>query len=472
MKNKLIIALDSLAPDEAKILIQHILRDSPEYSERIIFKIHDLQSLIGFQGLEELLLGIDCKLMLDPKWHDIPNTLKNYIIQLSKTGLADKVEYITLHASGGSEMLRVSQETKTEYIPHVKLLGITAMTSLDNDDTWYIYDNTAKHSVLRLTKLALDSGIEWIVCSTHESSALREVYGEGFDIITPGVRFAWWDAWDQKRVKTPIEAIQNGSTHIVMWRPILESKDSTHAIQRFFTEIWDVSYIAQHSYSFEKMLYTGGWKEVLSYIGAFYFKPEWWKYVRFTSKVVSNAYINIGAIERSYSVIDRATSELAIQIRAANIQADVIVWAQMWSVRISLALAKKLWVDQSVYTEKTGNNNSSMDLKRHAIDLTWKRIILSEDIVSRGTTIAKMREVMENLWWTVVAIACVGNRYEQDSQDGIPIISCFVPPKFELYWDENTPEDQRKDFPKLPVDAKIAEKPKNQWGELVESMRK
>jgi len=469
--NKLIIALDSLSPDKAKTLILDILNKNTKYKDRILFKIHDIQSLIGFNGIAELLDGVDCKLMLDPKWHDIPNTLKNYISQLSSSGLVDKVEYITIHASGWSEMLKVAQETKTTHMPHVKLLAITAMTSLDDEDTGYIFDNTAKHSVLRLTKLALDAGIEWVVCSTHEASVLREVYGEGFDIITPWVRFVDWDAGDQKRIMTPAEAMRNGSTNIVMWRPILEALDVQEVISRYFLETQGVTYIPEHKCGFEKMLYRGDWKEVLSYIGAFYFRPQGGKYVRFTSKVVSNAYINIWAIERSFSVIDRATSELATQIRAQHIQADVVVWAQMWSVRISLSLAKKLWVDESVYTEKTGSDNGSMDLKRHAIDLTGKKVILSEDIVSRGTTIAKMREVMESLWATVVAIACVWNRYEQDSQDGIPIISCFVPPKFELYWDDNTPEDQRKDFPRLPEDAIIAEKPKNQWWELVESMR-
>jgi len=83
-----------------------------------------------------------------------------------------------------------------------------------------------------------------------------------------------------------------------------------------------------------------------------------------------------------------------------------------------------------------------------------------------------MREVLESLWGEVVAIACVWNRYERDEQNGIPIISCFVPPKFELYWDENTPLDQRKDFPEIPHGAEIVEKPKNEWWELVESMRK
>jgi phosphoribosylpyrophosphate synthetase len=69
----------------------------------------------------------------------------------------------------------------------------------------------------------------------------------------------------------------------------------------------------------------------------------------------------------------------------------------MGSVRISLSLARKLGIQVSIYTEKTDNNNNNMDLKRHAIDLRGKKIILSEDIVSRGTTIAKMREVLEGL---------------------------------------------------------------------------
>lgn len=471
MNPKLIIALDNLSSQQAKSIIVQVLSENPNQSDRILFKTHDLVSAIWFHGLAELLEWVDCKLMLDPKWNDIPNTLKNYITQLSDSGLGDKVEYITLHASGWREMLKVAKEAKDTLLPHSKLLAITALTSLDDTDTAEIFDNTAQHSVLKLTKIVLSSGIEGIVCSTHEAWILREVYGNNFDIITPWVRFAGWDQWDQKRVKTPGEAIKAGATNIVMGRPILESKNISESIQRFFSEVQDIEYITTRQYSFEKMLFSWDWKDILSYIGAFYFRPEWGKYVRFTSKVLSNAYINIWAIERSYWVIDRATSELASQIRERKIEADVVVWAQMWSVRISLALAKQLGVQQSIYTEKTENNNNNMDLKRHAIDLSGKRIILSEDIVSRGTTIAKMREVLEGLGWTVVAIACVWNRYEQDQQDEIPIISCFVPPKFELYWDESTPEDQRKDFPKIPDGAQISEKPKNSWGELVESMR-
>ena len=472
MNHNLIIALDNLSPEKAKNIVQEVLAKNLEYKRSIIFKIHDIVSLIGFQGIVQLFGGIDCRFMLDLKWNDIPNTLKNYLTQLHNSWLWEKIAYITLHTSGWMEMLRLAQDTKNKYIPHAKLLAITAMTSLDNRDTFQIFDDTTKHSVLKLTKIALDVWIEWIVCSPHEAQVLREVYGGGFDIVTPWVRFAGDDCGDQKRVMTPLRAIQQWSTNVVMWRPILDSGDISWAVSRFFREIAAVEYLPENTYSFEKMLYAGDWKEVLSYIGAFYFRPEWGKYCRFTSKVISNAYINIGAIERNYSVIDRATSELAFQIRERGIEADIVVWAQMGSVRISLALAKKLGINQSIYTEKTNNDNNNMDLKRHAVDLTGKRIILSEDIVSRGTTIAKMREVLENLWGKVIAIACVWNRYEQDHQGSIPVISCFIPPKFELYWDENTPEDQRKDFPKIPEWVEISEKPKNDWGELVESMRK
>lgn len=469
--NKLIIALDNLSPEQIPTIITEILEQNREYQDRIIFKIHDIVSLVWFNWLTQLLDGIDCRIMLDPKWHDIPNTLKNYMTQLNVSGLASKVEYITIHASGWSDMLSVAQETKNQYFPNIKLLAITAMTSLNDEDTSYIFDEGAKNSVLKLAKMALDSWIEGLVCSTYEAWVLRDVFGHKFDIITPWVRFAWENQWDQKRVMTPAEAVRRWASNIVMGRSILWSDSISSSIKRFFNEVQDVDFISNHNHGFEKLLYTGTWKDILSYIGAFYFRPEGWNYVRFTSKVISNAYINIWAIERNYSVIDRACSELATQIRQKNIQADVVVWAQMGSVRISLTLAKKLAIQESIYTEKTENDNNNMDLKRHAIDLRGKKIILSEDIVSRGTTIAKMRDVMEWLWWKVVAIACVWNRYEQDSQEGIPIISCFVPPKFELYWDEKTPEDQRKNFPKIPKGAVISEKPKNDWWELVESMR-
>lgn len=117
-----------------------------------------------------------------------------------------------------------------------------------------------------------------------EVDVLRKVYGDNFIIVNPGVRFDDGESHDQKRVLTPKRTIENGSTDIVMGRPILEAKDIPKVIKRFFDEITEVKYKEKTGeYEFEKLLYTGSWKELLSFIGAFYFRPEGGKYCRLTS---------------------------------------------------------------------------------------------------------------------------------------------------------------------------------------------
>jgi len=151
----------------------------------------------------------------------------------------------------------------------------------------------------------------------------------------------------------------------------------------------------------------------------------------------------------------------------------VILWAQMWSVRISSHLSLALWINnwQSIYTEKWWDDWSLMLLKRHNISLKWKKVILSEDIISAGSTIKKMTALVQELWWEVVAVTCFWNRNGWKEFNWIPLIYCYKPPAFELYYDDNTPENNRKDYPKLPENANFSIKPKNDWLELVESMR-
>jgi len=164
----------------------------------------------------------------------------------------------------------------------------------------------------------------------------------------------------------------------------------------------------------------------------------------------------------------------------------------MWSIRLSSYLAAGMWIQESVYTEKTGEWDSEMALKRHDIDLTWKRVVLSEDIVTKWTTLQRMIEIVKEKWWEVVAITCVWNRYWKNEFMGIPLISCFTPPWFNMWWDEETLsrvrtkrlkewkietsinaeiETIKTTYPKLPEWSLIAEKAKNVWNDLVESMR-
>jgi len=124
--------------------------------------------------------------MLDGKWNDIPNTTRNYITQLERSGLAEKVDIITVHANGGQDMLREAVKIRDEFGLNLEIFAISALTTLDNTDTHMIYDETPEHSVLKLTKLALDSGVDGIVCSGQETSMLREIFSKyDFKILNP-----------------------------------------------------------------------------------------------------------------------------------------------------------------------------------------------------------------------------------------------------------------------------------------------
>jgi orotate phosphoribosyltransferase len=218
--------------------------------------------------------------------------------------------------------------------------------------------------------------------------------------------------------------------------------------------------------AFEKILNTWNWEELLEYAKVYYRRQSWWKYCRLASGLISNAYLNIGKVERNYLLVERATSEIASQIIDQKYEADVIVWAQMWSVRISLKLAEKLWVQESIYTEKSWDNNENMSFRRHKIDLTGKKIILSEDIITKWSTITKMIQLVADAWWEVIAITCIGNRYGKEIFEWIPVISCFSPEKFEMYFDEKTPVSLQKTVQKIPKWWEICESPKNSWEEL------
>jgi orotidine-5'-phosphate decarboxylase len=412
--------------------------------------------------------------MLDPKWHDIPNTDKNYINKLWDNNLWEKAEFVTMHASNWYEGLKKAVDTKKEKGIKTKIFAVTALTTLDDSETNRIFDENSKHSVLKLAKEALDAWVDGIVCSPMEAQLLKDVYKDyNFEIITPWVRFEWWENWDQKRVMTPQKAIEQWSNHIVMWRPILWSENVAKTVERFFEEIKWVWYVSdEQRHEFERLLYTWSWEDLLRHIWAFYNRVEWWKYCRLASWLLSNAYINIWSIERNYLVVERAANEMAKKIKDTELKADVIMWAQMWSVRLSLYLAEKLWIEESVYTEKWWEDNKDMELKRHDINLEWKKIILNEDIVTKWSTLTKMIELVREKWWEVIGISCVWNRYWKDNFEWIPLISCYTPPEFELYWDEETPKGARKDYPELQNCNEISEKPKDNWDELVKSMKK
>jgi len=187
----------------------------------------------------EEFIGQGLKVFLDLKLHDIPHQVENAAYELGKLG----VGMFTVHASGGSEMMRAAKRgsmrgAKEAGLPEPIMLAVTVLTSFSQDDLTSIgVSDSTPDQVRRLIEVALDSGVDGIVCSPHEAELARKEFGDGFEIVTPGVRPAWASAGDQKRIMTPAEAMRSGSTHLVVGRPITGHEDPKGAAQSVLDEI-------------------------------------------------------------------------------------------------------------------------------------------------------------------------------------------------------------------------------------------
>lgn len=157
------------------------------------------------------------RVFLDLKYHDIPSTVAAAVREAAGLG----VSMLTVHALGGGRMLRRAAEAARQANPSLQLLGVTVLTSMDDQDLEKVgIRGRVVDEASRLAALALANGCQGVVASALEASELRSELGEEFVIVTPGVRPAGQDHGDQSRVVTPAEAIAAGSTYIVVGRPI------------------------------------------------------------------------------------------------------------------------------------------------------------------------------------------------------------------------------------------------------------
>lgn len=175
------------------------------------------------------------EVFLDLKFHDIPNTVSRAVTASAALG----VKWITIHASGGSEMIRAAREAAEQAGPtRPRILAVTVLTSLDDFALKEIgVDHTAAGQVLHLARLSQASGADGVVASVQEAQSIREETGGDFLIVTPGVRPATDRANDQKRVATPREAVEAGANYIVVGRPITAAPDPRAAAERVLADL-------------------------------------------------------------------------------------------------------------------------------------------------------------------------------------------------------------------------------------------
>lgn len=234
MKNRLIVALDTDDGEEIDS-ITDMLRNKVSWVK------------IGFQayttvGNEVFSLMRERKFntFLDLKFHDIPNTVARDVGTMTKLG----ANMINMHASGGIDMMQAAcksanEAAKESGITRPKLLGVTILTSIDEPEFQSSFGSKREltEQVVYLATQAKKAGLDGVVASPLEIEPIRKACGDKFLIITPGIRPKWADVGDQRRITTPVEAINRGADYIVVGRPIIKHDDPSEAAERILDEM-------------------------------------------------------------------------------------------------------------------------------------------------------------------------------------------------------------------------------------------
>lgn len=227
-REQLIVALDVSTSGQAQKIVAAV-GDSVSR-----FKVGKQLFTAEGPGIVRELVAAGHKVFLDLKFHDIPNTVAAAVASAAEL----KVNMLTIHASGGGKMLKAAVEAAAKAPQRPLVLAVTVLTSLTDDDLQAIgVSGRALDQTLRLASLARAAGCDGVVASPAEVSELRRELGDGFAIVTPGVRPAGTRPGDQARVATPAEAIAAGATYVVVGRPITEAGDPQAAVREIINEI-------------------------------------------------------------------------------------------------------------------------------------------------------------------------------------------------------------------------------------------
>jgi orotidine-5'-phosphate decarboxylase len=184
----------------------------------------------GKKSIEQIKEISNCDLFLDLKLHDIPATVAGACRSVSDLN----PKYLTVHASGGSEMIKEAAKT----LPNTLIVAVTILTSIDEKNLQEIgFKNSSKESAVNLAKLAVAAGARAIVCSPQEVAEIRKNVDSSIVLITPGIRPQGSSSNDQQRIATPQEALLNGANLLVIGRPITGSDNVGEAAKRISEEV-------------------------------------------------------------------------------------------------------------------------------------------------------------------------------------------------------------------------------------------
>ncbi len=223
--DKIIVALDVATKEKALELVDQLC-------DQISFFKIGLQ-LYTAEGPEivRAVLSTGARVWLDIKLHDIPNTVARTVESANSLG----VHMLTIHLSGGSEMVRAATAARAN---DMLLLGVTVLTSATPETLREIgITDRVDDQVLRLARLGVEAGIDGVVASPHEIKKLRAEFGDKIKIAVQGIRPTWAEPGDQKRFTTPRQAIEAGADYIGIGRPITAHPQPSEAVAKILQEL-------------------------------------------------------------------------------------------------------------------------------------------------------------------------------------------------------------------------------------------
>ena len=232
-KNPIIAALDVPSAEQALKLAEQI---APAVGA---FKIGKELFVAAGPDIVKRVRATGARVFLDLKFHDIPNTVAKAVAAAIRLD----VQMITLHASGGGEMMRAAEQSARDTaqalgLPVPLVLGVTVLTSSSSEtlaETGCEADT--EKQVLRLAQLAVKSGVRGLVCSPLEIAALRKILPGEVQLVTPGIRTGSEKADDQKRTLSPREAMQAGANWLVVGRPIYAAENPRMAAETILASL-------------------------------------------------------------------------------------------------------------------------------------------------------------------------------------------------------------------------------------------
>lgn len=234
MNNKIVLALDVDTLDEAKKLIMELKDYVGVFKVGLQLYTQNGNEIIDFMTEQGLEFFLDVKLL------DIPNTVAKASENIVKRGAS----FFNIHTLGGKEMMKqcvksAKATAKELGVKEPLILGVTVLTSISDEvlNNELEIPQHASDYVLKLAKLAKDSGLDGVVASVWEAKKIKEICGADFKVLCPGIRPEWSLKNDQQRAATPKTAIEQGADYLVIGRAVTAADDKTKAMQMIYEEM-------------------------------------------------------------------------------------------------------------------------------------------------------------------------------------------------------------------------------------------